>query len=74
MHRTSSDRQIVLLNCLAMAQHGIILLLVGPIVPNLMTTFGIRESMAGLLLVLLVVTFNLAVRSPRILVASSNDC
>ena len=33
-----------------MAQHGIILLLVGPLVPNLMQTFGIGESMAGLLL------------------------
>lgn len=33
-----------------MAQHGIILLLVGPLVPNLMETFAIRESMTGVLL------------------------
>ncbi len=33
-----------------MTQHGIILLLVGPLVPNLMATFGVGESMAGLLL------------------------
>jgi fucose permease len=33
-----------------MTQHGIILLLVGPMVPNLMRTFEIGESMAGVLL------------------------
>lgn len=33
-----------------MAQHGIILLLVGPLVPDLMATFGIGESVTGLLL------------------------
>lgn len=33
-----------------MTQHGIVLLIVGPLVPSLMATFGIRESMAGLLL------------------------
>ena len=33
-----------------MTQHGIILLLVGPMVPNLMETFGVGESLAGLLL------------------------
>ena len=46
----SSSRQVTFLNYASMAQHGIILLLVGPLVPNLMATFGIRESMAGVLL------------------------
>ena len=50
MRQPSSDRQVVLLNFASMAQHGIILLLVGPLVPNLMETFSIRESMAGVLL------------------------
>jgi len=46
----STDPQVVSLNFASMAQHGVILLLVGPLVPNLMATFGIRESMAGVLL------------------------
>lgn len=50
MATASSDRQIAWLNYAAMTQHGIILLLVGPIVPELMRTFGIGESMAGVLL------------------------
>lgn len=33
-----------------MAQHGIVLLLVGPLVPDLMATFGIGESVTGVLL------------------------
>ncbi len=47
MESTSSNRPIILLNYAAMAQHGIVLLLVGTIVPNVMTTFDIGESMAG---------------------------
>ncbi len=50
MRHPSSARQIVSLNFASMAQHGIILLLVGPLVPNLMKTFGVGESLAGLLL------------------------
>ena len=50
MARNSTSRQIVALNFSTMAQHGIILLLVGPIVPNIMQTFGIGESVTGLLL------------------------
>lgn len=50
MERVSNDRQITAVNYAAMAQHGVILLLVGPMVPNLMASFGIGESMAGVLL------------------------
>lgn len=48
--QTATDRQIVALNFASMTQHGIILLLVGPMIPNIMRTFGIGESLAGLLL------------------------
>lgn len=48
--KTASDRQVVLLNFAAMTQHGVILLLVGPMVPSIMSAFGIGESMAGVLL------------------------
>lgn len=50
MRQPASDRQIVALNFASMAQHGIILLLVGPLVPDLMATFGIGESVTGILL------------------------
>ena len=50
MASTNSDRRIISLNFAAMAQHGIVLLLVGTIVPNIMTTFDIGESMTGALL------------------------
>lgn len=50
MRQPASDRQIVALNFVSMAQHGVILLLVGPLVPDLMATFGIGESVTGLLL------------------------
>ncbi len=50
MRDDASARQIVALNFAAMAQHGIILLLVGPMIPNIMATFGVGESLAGLLL------------------------
>lgn len=43
-------KSIIALNYAAMAQHGIILLLVGPMVPSLMRTFAIGESITGLLL------------------------
>lgn len=48
--QASTDRQIVALNFAAMAQHGVILLLVGTIVPNIMATYGIGESVTGVLL------------------------
>ena len=47
---TSSSRTIFFLNCAAMVQHGIVLLLIGPIVPSLMATFGVGEATTGLLL------------------------
>ncbi len=50
MRRTATDRQIVALNFASMTQHGVILLLVGPMIPNIMRTFEIGESLAGLLL------------------------
>jgi fucose permease len=50
MAPTSTDRQIVALNFAVMAQHGCILLVVATIVPNIMSTFGIGESVTGLLL------------------------
>ena len=40
----------ILLGCAAMAQHGVVLLLMGPVLPDLMREFGVRESLAGLLL------------------------
>lgn len=43
-------RRIIGLNFAAMAQHGVMLLLLGPLVPSIMTTFGIGESVAGLML------------------------
>jgi fucose permease len=50
MQRTSSNTAILGLNFAAMAQHGVILLLVGPVVPNLMATFAVPEGTAGILL------------------------
>jgi len=50
MQSTTSNRPIIFLNYAAMAQHGIVLLLVGTIVPNIMTTFDIGESVAGALM------------------------
>ena len=48
--RSAADRQVVALNFASMTQHGMILLLVGPMLPNIMVTFGVGESLAGLLL------------------------
>lgn len=50
MTHISSERNIVAVNFAAMFEHGIILLLLGPLVPSFMATFAIGESMAGLLL------------------------
>ena len=40
----------VALTCAGMMQHGIVIVLVGALLPALMKTFGIRESAAGLML------------------------
>jgi fucose permease len=50
MRRSAGGNQTAALNYAAMAQHGMILLLVGPLVPNLMASFGVGESMVGVLL------------------------
>ena len=42
--------RIIALNYSIMLQHGVALVLLGPILPQLMHTFGIAESSAGLLL------------------------
>lgn len=41
---------LLVVNCAAMAQHGIILLLLGPVLPSMMDTFQIQPSAAGILL------------------------
>lgn len=45
-----ADRAVFGLNCTLMTQHGIILLIVGPLVPSIMQTFSIDEGVVGLLL------------------------
>ena len=40
----------IALTCAGMMQHGIVIVLVGALLPALMKTFGIRESAAGLML------------------------
>jgi fucose permease len=42
--------KLKLINFIAMAQHGVLLLVFGPMVPEIMETFHIGESMTGLLL------------------------
>ncbi len=44
------DRTLFILNCLLMVEHSIIMLMLGPMIPEIMKTFGIREATAGLLL------------------------
>jgi fucose permease len=46
----ASRRKIILLSSAGMGQHGILLLLMGPVLPRLMSTFEIQESTAGLIL------------------------
>ncbi len=46
----SSRLGAILLGCAAMGQHGVALLLIGPVLPDLMREFAVRESLAGLLL------------------------
>jgi fucose permease len=49
-NRKRGQAGILALNFVAMGQHGIILLLLGPLVPSLMQTFNIGESTTGVLL------------------------
>ncbi len=44
------NAHLLALNCAVMVQHGVILLINGPIVPSLMNTFSIGESTVGMLL------------------------
>ncbi len=46
----SERRKLIVLTCASMTQHGIILLLMGPVLPALIETFQISESAAGLML------------------------
>lgn len=46
----SRPRTVFTFNCAVMIQHGTILLIVGPIVPSLMNTFGVGEAATGLML------------------------
>jgi fucose permease len=47
---TSKPRNLIGVTCAAMAQHGIVLLLAGALLPAMMRTFDIREGSAGVLL------------------------
>lgn len=47
---TSKRSHLIAVTCGAMAQHGIVLLLAGALLPAMMATFGIREGSAGVLL------------------------
>jgi fucose permease len=43
-------RRLIILTCATMAQHGIVLILAGALLPAMMETYAIREASAGLLL------------------------
>jgi fucose permease len=43
-------RRLIALTCATMAQHGIVLILAGALLPAMMDTYGIREAQAGVLL------------------------
>lgn len=47
---TSKRNHLIAVTCAAMAQHGIIMLLAGALLPAMMETFNIREGSAGVLL------------------------
>ncbi len=48
---TSRQRQkLIALTCAAMTQHGVVLLLLGPVLPSIMETFRIDTSAAGMML------------------------
>ena len=46
----NNHAKLKLINFISMAQHGFLLLVFGPMVPEMMETFNIGESMTGLLL------------------------
>ena len=46
----SNTKPLFVLDCLAMVQHGILLLMLGPLVPGIMESFAIGESAIGVLL------------------------
>ncbi len=50
MRADSGRGAVVFLGCAAMVQHGVVLQLVGPVLPDLMREFSVRESLAGLML------------------------
>ena len=45
-----TNKRIIVLAALGFFQHGFVMLFVGPILPEIMASFGITESTAGLLL------------------------
>lgn len=47
---TSKPSYLIAVTCGSLAQHGIVMLLAGALLPAMMETFGIREGSAGLLL------------------------
>jgi fucose permease len=47
---SSARGRAVLVGSAAMAQHGIVLLLLGPVLPDLMRDFAVREGLAGVML------------------------
>ena len=47
---TSKPNHLIAVTCATIAQHGIVLLLAGALLPAMMVTFGIREGAAGVLL------------------------
>ncbi len=49
-NRAPSRFSGILVGSAAMAQHGVVLMLIGPVLPDLMREFGVRGPLAGLLL------------------------
>ncbi len=45
-----SRTSLISLNCVAMGQHGLVLLMVGAVLPEMMGSIGIEESAAGIML------------------------
>ena len=49
---SSESRGPIILACVAMVQHGVVLRLLDPILPDLMAEFGVGETVVGLMLAL----------------------
>lgn len=49
-HNPSRNKRLIGVTCATMAQHGIVLLLAGALLPAMMKTYGIQEGQAGVLL------------------------